>query len=119
MNKSKPEIKYTFAETRIVLTEKAPFGVLIKHEFEEDYDEEPYLVRKCISFKELMSGFKKGLDWEDKRKFNDKYLNPKSIKYKTLFPKDFYIVVKGFSRNEIGRPLRISHTRRVGKVLQH
>jgi hypothetical protein len=116
MRKSKPEIIYEFAETRMVLTEKAPFGVFIRH-VEVDYDDvEPYFVRKCTSFSELLKAMKKGLSWEEKKEFNKKYLNPGNTLYLKNRPEEFYIVVKGFNRREVGRPLRISHTIKASKI---
>jgi hypothetical protein len=116
MRKSKTKIIYRYAETRMVLTEKAPFGVFLNHEEVNDDDlEEPYLVRKCTSLNELMTAFKKGLSWEEKIKFNERCLNPKGNLYEKNIPEDFYIVVKGFNRGEIGRPLRIKHTTKASK----
>jgi hypothetical protein len=115
MKKQKSEIIHNYSETRMVLTEKAPFGVFLIHE-EGDYDYEPYLVRRCTSLKELMSAFKKGLDWEEKVKFNNRYLNPESNKYKKLIPEEFYIIVKGFNKRECGKALRIRHTIKANKI---
>ena len=94
---------------RTVLVEKAPFKVLMKdndnsipYDLQDVEDRWCILVRNCVSLKEILNGLTKGMDWENKKIYTQKYLKS------NLSPTDFYVVVKGLRKMDTGKVMRKS-----------
>jgi len=78
--------------TRTVLTEKAPFLVLIKYRDPPSdlYYPEPFLVKSCDSIQEMFKGFE-----------NIKHIFTEIKKKNLTKPQDYYVVFKGEHKDKL------------------
>ncbi len=93
-------------DTRVVLTEKAPFYVVeipILYNCENIEKEDLILVRKCNSVKEVLNGLTKGFSIKEK-----KIQQKKILERTNLNPSSFYIIISSFFKNEIGKVTRVN-----------